>query len=461
MTPDNRDGVVAGSFRDPSGFLFRRDGILYRQVNRSYREHYDHLLASGLYATLEKRNQLIAHTEVGLELARSDEAYKIIKPHQIDFISYPYEWSFSQLKDAALATLEIQKAAMAADMTLKDATAFNIQFWQGQPILIDTLSLQKYREGDPWIAYLQFCQHFLAPLLLMKYRDARLGPLSRLWIDGIPLDLASDLLPFRTKFRFSILSHIHLHSKSQKHFADKKIETNKTRVSRLGLSGVIDSLETTIRRLSWRPEHTEWGEYYDETNYSAEGLAHKETVVREYIGILKPETLWDLGGNVGRFSRIASDFGSRVVSLDLDPAAVELNYLETRRRNEKNLLPLVIDLTNPSPAVGWCHMERESFVNRGPVDAVMALALIHHLTIANNVPFGRIAEFFAATSRALIVEFVPKSDSQVAKLFVAREDIFADYCVERFEEEFCQVYDIVRCDEIVDSQRTLYLMRKR
>ena len=208
------------SFRDPSGFLFFQDGVLYRQINQSYQEDFDLLKKSGLFKRLIKEKLLTTHREADPKLARTKDAYRIIQPERISFISYPYEWSFSQLKDAALATLKIQKIALEYEMILKDASAYNIQFLEGKPILIDTLSFEKFQE-KPWVAYKQFCQHFLAPLALMSYTDIRLNQLLRIHIDGVPLDLAAKLLPQKTKFNPQLLLNIHLHAKSQTYFSDK------------------------------------------------------------------------------------------------------------------------------------------------------------------------------------------------------------------------------------------------
>ena len=192
------DGAPGGSFRDPSGFVYERDGVLYRRVHRSYAAHYDRLMDSGLYAALVGDGLLVPHEEVGPRGGEQDP-YATLRPERVAFVSYPYEWCFSQLKDAALTTLRIQERALGFDMTLKDASAYNIQFHRGRPVLIDTLSFECYEEGVPWVGYRQLCQHFLAPLALMAHRDVRLGGLLRLHLDGIPLDLASTLLPARTR----------------------------------------------------------------------------------------------------------------------------------------------------------------------------------------------------------------------------------------------------------------------
>lgn len=452
---------VPGSFRDPSGFLFYKNNIIYRQINKVYKENYDHLINSGLYETLTGRGLLIKHKEVDIRSPEPGKAYKIIKPEPIPFISYPYEWCFSQLKDAALTTFKIQKIAMDFGMILKDCSAYNIQFNRGKALLIDTISFEKYKEGSSWVAYRQACQHFLAPLALMSYRDIRFNQLFRIYLDGIPLDLASLLLPASTRFNFSLLSHIHLHARSQKYFADKRVKINTRKISRLSLLGLIDNLESTIKKMKWHPAGTEWADYYDDTNYSTKAIEDKKEIISRMLKKTRTKMLWDLGANDGLFSRIASGQNIFTVSFDVDYAAVEKNYLRSIKNNETYILPLILDLTNPSPAIGWENRERMSLTGRGPVDTVMALALIHHLAISNNLPFYKIANFLNQICRWLIIEFIPKNDSQVERLLYTREDIFPDYNRKNFENVSGNYFNIIMAEKIKDSKRILYLMEKR
>ncbi|MBN1165171.1 MAG: class I SAM-dependent methyltransferase [Candidatus Krumholzibacteriota bacterium] len=456
------NGKEGGSFRDPRGFIFFSQGRLYRQVNAGYRDEYDRLIKSGLYEELVTSGLLVEHEEVDPSLAGSGQAFKVLRPRMIPFVSYPHEWSFSQLQDAALATLAIQKLALEKGMSLKDCSAFNIQFEGCTPVFIDTLSFEIYRKGEPWVAYRQFCQHFLAPLALMSFRDVRLNQLFRVYIDGIPLDLASSLLPLRTRFSFSLLTHIHLHARYQRRYQG---ETEKPRIRKSmslnSLRGMIDNLETAVKGMRWAPRGTEWAEYYQDTNYSPEGLDIKERLLGEFLEGVSPGTVWDLGANTGRFSRVAVQKGHYVISFDIDPAAVERNYLQGRAQRSKNLLPLLLDLTNPSSGMGWGGEERMSLSRRGPADTALALALIHHLAISNNLPFERIAGYLSGICDSLVIEFVPKEDSQVRRLLVCREDIFDDYAQDKFEEAFSRYFQIERSEKILDSLRTLYLMRKR
>jgi len=452
---------VRGSFRDPSGFVFFRDGVLYRQVNQRYRRHYDHLMTSGLYGHLVDAGLLVPHERADDSRVQTAEAYRVLKPLIVPFISYPYEWSFSQYRDAALATLAAQQAALRHGMCLKDASAYNVQFLDGRPVLIDTLSFETYREGEPWVAYGQFCRHFLAPLALMAHVDLRLGQLARVHIDGIPLDMASSMLPLKTRLRFSLLAHVHAHARSQRRYADRGTRTAKGRMSLRAMEGLADSLVSAVSRLAPRGGRTVWSEYYDQASYSQAAMTHKTEIVTEYLSRLKPAVVWDLGANTGRFSRLAAQGGSLTVSFDSDPLAVELNYRRCRQDNETRILPLVVDLFNPSPAIGWENSERMSLAERGSADAVMALALVHHLAIANNVPLERLAVFFAGLADTLMIEFVPKTDSQVQRLLASREDVFDRYDRTNFEQAFGRRFEFVDVREIRDSERTMYLMRRR
>ena len=442
--------------------MFSKDGILYRQVSSSYREHYDLLMKSGLYTALVDEGLLVSHVEMDSIEPPADEYYKVIKPEPVRFVSYPYEWCFSQLKDAALLTLKAMRKSIEYGMVLKDASAYNIQFIGSRPVMIDTLSFEKYVEGRPWVGYRQFCQHFLAPLALMKYRDIRFSQFLRAYIDGIPLDFASSALPFITKMKLSLLFHIHLHSKFQKGYSDKGKNIDKSKkVSHVGFLGTLDSLETAIRSLTWKHSETEWGNYYSFTNYDEESFEHKRSLVGNYLKHTGSGMVFDLGGNRGEFSKVASDLGRYTVSLDIDPVAVETNYINCKNSGETGLLPLLHDLSNPSPALGWAHEERMSLTERGPADTVLALALIHHLAISNNLPLNKIASWFASLGESLIIEFVPKEDSQTQILLSSREDIFTDYNENAFKEAFSKHFTILESEKIKHSHRTLYLMRKK
>ena len=461
MSGANRT-ATASSFRDPDGFVFLENGIIYRQVNSSYKVNYDFLIHSGLYKSLVEKNLLISHEEYsGSSKVNAAGVYKVLLPQQIPFISYPHEWSFGQLKDAAILTIQIQQIAFEHGMSLKDASAYNVQFLEGKPVFIDTLSFEKYNEGAPWNAFGQFCRHFLAPLALRKYTDGSLGQLSRIYMDGIPLNLASKLLPFKTYFNFNLLSNIHLHARSERHFSDKKSELVKRKVSKNALRGIFTFMESFISALDWKPQGTQWSNYYSETNYSDNSRNQKKEIVSDYLEKAKPKAVLDLGANDGTFSRIASSKGIFTISADNDFAAVEKNYRKLKEDQEINIFPIWMDLSNPTSSFGWNYSERASFNDRVHGGLVMMLALIHHLVISNNLPFQNVIEFLLPVCDWVIIEFVPKSDSQVQWMLQGREDVFHHYTIDNFEKEFSRFFQIHEKKKIEGTERVIFLMKKR
>jgi hypothetical protein len=455
--------AVEGSFRDPSGFVYTRDGTLFRQVNSGFRQTFEAFLASGLCDELVRDGFLVPHEPVGLEHSATAEAYAVLRPERLPFVSYPYEWSFGQLQDAATLTLKIQERALRKGFTLRDSSAYNIQFQGGRPIFIDTLSFEPWKEGKPWAAYKQFCEHFLLPLTLMSATDIRCGTLLRTYVDGIPLDLGSRLLPHRSWTSLSAVLHIHLHAWAQGRYAGTAVTSaaKGKSMSQRSLLTLVKNLSTATQRLSWRPSGTEWADYTTDNNYSDAATRSKREMVVAHLTAVKPKTVWDLGANTGEYSRAARELASYVVSFDVDPAAVERNYRRVRSEKETGILPLLLDLTNPSPGQGWAGRERLSLEERGPADAVLALALVHHLAIGNNLPLERIAAYFRRLGRHLVIEFVPKSDSQVSRLLLSRPDIFPSYTKEGFEEAFQRHYHIQSVARVADSERWLYAMIAR
>jgi hypothetical protein len=421
---------------------------------------------------LVAKKLIVRHAEVDPPSPPSPEHHRTLLPDQIPFISYPYEWCFSQLKDAALLTLRLQRLAMKHEMSLKDASSYNIQFVGGRPIMIDTLSFERYREGSPWVGYRQFCQHFLAPLALMCKRDIRLLEMMRVHIDGIPLDLATSLLPTRSFLNRALYLHLRLHARYQRNYddtaagtgvgdADSEAKAPKARtLSKQAVANLVEDLRTAVRKLDWTPKGTEWAEYYSGDSYEDGALEHKKTLVRDHLEALAPACVWDLGANTGVYSRIAAETCPNVVSFDIDPACVERNYREVKQKKEERILPQLLDLVNPSPALGWAHDERSSLAQRAQADAILALALIHHIAISNNVPLSMVAAYFAELSPNLIIEFVPKSDPKVKTLLATREDIFPSYTREGFEAAFRQNFEILAADDIQGSDRTLYRMAR-
>ncbi len=457
--------VDPASFRDPTGFVFRRDGVLYRQVQASGAADWAAFSSTGLYERLVADRLIVEHHDEPLELAALPGSVAVIRPRLIDLISYPYEWSFSQLKEAALLTLELQARALDAGMRLKDASAYNIQLDAGRPILIDSLSFEVAAATEPWPAYRQFCEHFLAPLALIAHRDARCGLMLRDFIDGIPIDLAARLLPWRTRLNLGLSAHVHLHAGAQRRAAYEPASTpaaagRERRITETGQRALLDSLRRTVDGLRWQPS-SQWSGYASATSYSDAATASKGEIVREMLAMVGGRTAWDVGANVGVYSDMAAAAGYRVVAWDQDAASVEAHWLRVRGDGNPAVLPLVLDLSNPSPAIGWALEERASFLERGEPDLMLALALVHHLAIGNNVPLPGVAKLFARMAPRAIVEFVPKDDPMTRRLLAARRDVFDGYTIDGFRDAFGGPFRIVREAPVVDSPRTIFLLERR
>lgn len=465
--------TLRASFRDPSGFLFHGDdGQLYRQINRQYQPDFELFERSGLYDELVSRGALVPHEVASGVAPLTADGVCIIRPRRLEFISYPYEWAFSALKDAALLTLDIQLRAMKRGMQLKDASAYNVQFAGYQPLLIDTLSFEKLSENRPWKAYGQFCRHFLAPLALMSKTHIDLGFLLRDYIDGIPLDVASRILPWRTRTKFGMLLHLHWHGRMiAKHQVtqlrgqakpfDGPAARDTIHMPTNRLRALLENLRATVASLKPPGGNTEWADYYEDNSYSDQAVREKRELVARFLAAAHSRTVWDLGANTGVFSRLACEQGAFVCAFDIDPSCIEAAYQHAQQKRLANFLPLRMDLTNPSPALGWAHQERDSLCERGPADTVMALALIHHLAISNNVPLRTVAEFLRQLCKTLIIEFVPKNDPQVRRLLQNREDIFNHYHQNGFEEAFRSHFQIEESAAVGNDGRRLYRMTAR
>jgi hypothetical protein len=461
-----RPTPLASSYRDPAGFVFTMDGVVYRQVNKSAKPEFELLHSSGLYDALIKNELMVAHQVVSnLKGLLSDtNRHAVIRPEKIPFISYPYEWSFPQLKAAALLTLSIQKLALSHGMILKDASAYNVQFIGKQPVFIDTLSFAPYEEGQAWLGYRQFCEHFLIPLALAHFSTEQALPMLQTYLEGVPLNLAVGLLPRKAKFKKGLLAHIYLHERAQRKHqgSGTKTATTPTRkVSKFALNGLMSSLEASISALHPPKTATEWGEYYEFTNYDKQAFTDKAKLVDAFIGKLKskPQTAWDIGANNGEFSEIAAKYGAYTIAWDIDAKAVAKNYLN-KKTYPGLMLPLVQDIAVPSPSIGWELSERDSLFSRGPADVVLALAVVHHLAIGRNAPLPKIAELMSKIGKNVIIEFIPKQDSKVQQLLSSRKDIFPDYDAENFEKAMSQHFKLIEKKQISHSKRWLYLYSK-
>lgn len=456
----------SGSFRDPSGLVFSRGGNIFRSIFPAGCKNYESARNAGVYKDLIDAGLLIAHEEIDLGDFCPPGTVLCLAHPRVPMISYPWEWPFSMLKDAALLHLDVMDMLLPKGFWLRDASAFNVQF-DGQDLrLIDTLSVGKRAPNSPWIAYGQFCSHFLAPLAMAAFCDIRMFSLWRSYMDGFPLDLARKVLPARKKIRPGLFLHLTLHARYQAS-ADRPEDIRKSKGKRKpeltdkGLAALIHSLRRTIKGIIWKRSSRIWEAYEHIRSYEAEDVKDKSAFVETVVRRLKPKIVWDLGANTGEFSLIAARNGAMVVSVDGDPACSEYLYQKVCREDStKNILPLTMDLANPSPGLGWDSRERKSIKERGHADLLLALALIHHLVLSSYVPLAKIAEWFSCLGDHLLVEFIPPSDPMVQKLLRNRVEEALPYDFSAFQNAFRTVFDFLDRKDLGNG-RSLFLCKRK
>jgi hypothetical protein len=450
------------SFKDPAGFVFRSAGSIYRQVNQYYASQYQHLVQSGLYNKLVAAHQLIPHQQLNENITNTPEWYTTLLPEPVQYISYPYEWCFEQLKDAALLTLGIVQTSLQHGMILKDATPFNIQFYKGKPVFIDTLSFDIYDEQQPWIAYRQFCQCFLFPLYLEHYLKTDIQRTLSTYIDGIPVDIIAKLLPLKSRLSLGVWLHVYLQHSTTANATRNNNKQAAVRFNKKKLLDVINHLTSIIKNFSPGKSYiTTWSNYYEDTILSKEYLQAKDAIIRGYCNQTTARTVLDLGANDGYFSKLFAGYNMEVVATDADSRCISRLYEEVKQRRIQNILPLILDIANPSPAIGFHNQERAAFHDRIQTDLVAALALVHHLVIGKNISLPALAGYFNSIAPELIIEFIPKEDPKVQQMLHSRPDTFPDYDQDHFEAHFSSFFTIAEKTPVPGTHRTLYLMKRK
>ncbi|MBC8459372.1 MAG: SAM-dependent methyltransferase [Deltaproteobacteria bacterium] len=441
------------------------DGKIYRSIFAPGVKDFEALRDEGVYDKLIEAGLLLPYDEVNLgNLAPEGTIYCLVHP-RIPMISYPWEWSFAMLKDAALIHLDAMEELIPLGFWLRDASAFNVQYDGNRLRLIDTLSIGRRVPESPWVAYQQFCSHFLASLVMAAYCDIRTLALWRNYIDGFPLDLAAKTIPFWRRYTPRLFMHLSLHARFQskadrKQDIGKQKSPHKVKISNRGLIGIIRSLRRTIEGITWRSSSKIWMDYGDIRTYQPQDLAQKSAYVDRVIRRLRPNMVWDLGANTGEFSLIAASHGAFVVSIDGDPCCTEFLFQKVSTEGIRSILPLTMDLANPSPELGWNNSERLSLKDRGPADLLLALALIHHLVFSCCVPLALIAQWFGILSRHVLVEFVPPEDPMVQKLLAHRNNEHHPYSMDQFKTSFGNIFNFVDQTSLPNG-RMLFLCERK
>ena len=447
------------SYRDRDGFVIVKKQTVYRYIQHSYAETYEHFIDSGLYQHLTGEGLLIAHKEIDPSITKNDHYYKILQAEFIPFISYPYEWTANQWREAVLNLIEINSISIEYGMILKDATPFNFTFQNGKCIFIDTLSFETYTDGEPWTAYRQFCESMLGPAALLFFNGVAWGRMMQGYINGWPLKMISNNLPLHTWFNSSILFHIHLHAGFNRKRYNKKQGAGFSKEKLRVLWGL---LKKSIS--SWKDSSNNkiWSDYYDAGILSKKYLTHKLQVVSNWLKETQPSTVIDLGANNGLFSIAASDIAHKVIAVESDHDCVEHLRQQVNNRKIENIETVMADITQPSAAIGWKNEERSSLLHRLTGDMVLSLALIHHLCISSNIPLEFVAELFSTlTTRFVIVEFIPRTDPKVTFMLMNRKDVFQDYTEEHFIRSFNQYFTLIKWTGCDSPERKLFLWEKK
>lgn len=449
----------AGSFHDPAGQIFFQNDRVFRCIHASTKDEFMAVHHSGLLQQLIAKKKLLDYTVLSeTEKNQIMPAAALLLEHpKLPFISYSYEWSFTMLQSAALLQLELHLAALEKNMTLIDATPFNIQFIGNQPYFIDHLSFRPYVEGDIWQGCQQFCQQFLNPLLLQAY----CGVNFQAWLTGnvgsIALTDIYQILPWHKKLNWKVFFYIGLQTKLQaKSSAQQNPTAKKVNLPKSALINLLKSMQSWIMQLKPRYKNNiEWHNYENLHLYSEPALIEKKAFIAAFCQSTKPACVWDLGCNEGEYAKVALENSAQyVLGFDYDAATVDKAFLFSKK-HALNFLPLVMNFTAPTPALGWNQQERKSLAERANADALFALALLHHLRIQTNIPLAYIVQYLLALAPTGVIEFVPKSDPKVQLLLKFRHDIFSDYTNENFIRLIQEKASIIKTVTLTGTQRQL------
>lgn len=392
---------------------------------------------------------------------------RVLEHERIPFVSYPYEWTFSMLQDAALLQLDLGIAAIDEGLALKDATPYNVQFRGSRPVFIDVGSFETLPQGKPWIGYRQFCMLYLYPLFFQAHRDLPFQPWLRGSIDGIqPID-AIKVFSLRDRLRRGVFVHASLHARldrrANRSGPGSPAKNSKPRtVKPEAVKAHMASMKRLVAKLRWKAGETAWSGYRQDNTYSDEDDRRKQAFVAEVAAADRPGLTWDMGCNDGAYARIAAGHSERVVAFDFDHASVESLYRSLRDEGDTKILPLVADLADPSPAMGWRGLERKTLADRGAPDLMLALALIHHVSITANIPIADFLQWARDLGSSLLIEFPRRDDPMVGSLLANKaEGANPDYTEENFEMELGRRFELERREDLPSGDRVLYLARPR
>lgn len=465
MTTSAPAGLEPGSFRDPESRVFYAGDDVLRALSPDGLSDFEALEASGLLdgERVVRTERATGTAALGGLLVHEPAA--VLRHERIPFVSYPYEWTFSMLKDAALLQLDLLLAALEHDLVLKDSTPYNVQFKGARPTFVDVGSFERLRAGEPWVGYRQFCMLYLYPLLLQSAKDVPFHPWLRGSIDGIRPKEMRNVMSFRDRFRKGVFTNVFLHAKLEERYADKPAQV-KQEVRRVFkkelLVANVRKMRRLVERQRWDPPQGVWTAYGERNSYTGDDARRKDEFVRAVATSRDWKLVWDIGCNNGRYSRIAAEGARTVVAVDADQGPVELLYRDLREEQNDRILPLTMNLADPSPGLGWRGLERKSMPDRGRPDLVLALALVHHVAIGANVPVRELIDWLASLGGALVIEFPTREDPMVQQLLAPKRDgVHPDYELGFFERALKDAFEVERSERLESGTRVLYHARPK
>lgn len=458
-----------GSYRDREGRVFYGEaGEVYRALSPAALAEWQAVSATRFFSEAMAAGKIVRTEEVSggpAEFALPDAGWAAVLRHEkIPFVSYPYEWPFGMLRDAALLHLELLEQALDEEVTLKDGTAYNVQFVGARPVFVDVVSFARLARGAPWAGYRQFCQTCLYPLLLQGYKNIAFHPFLRGCLDGIsPADCAR-IMSLRDLLRPGVLTHVGLHAWLESDRAVRQSNVQEA-LPRAGfdkslIKNNVAGLSRSIGKLNWNPPESKWSAYAGCNSYSESDKCRKAAFVREAAAARPVGLAWDLGCNTGEYARIVAEHVRYVVAMDADHLAVERFYQSLKVRppsaGEGMILPLVSNVADPSPNLGWRGLERKALDERGRPELTLCLALLHHLVLDAGIPMRDLLAWLAGLGTDLVIEFVDKNDPMVQLLLRNRRDNCADYEREHFEQCLNELFVVSRSEQLESGTRTLY-----
>ncbi len=459
-----------GSFRDRHGRVFYVDDQVYRGLSAKALADWESLAHSDFFERSMVRGDIVATQRVDPKQVPSVSTHAgtwagFLRHATVPFVSYPYEWSFSMLQDAAQLHLRLLAEALEEDFILKDASAYNVQWLGAAPVFIDIPSFEHRAPGHPWAGYRQFCQLFLYPLMLQAYKDISFRPWLRGQIDGVEPHTMAGLFTGRFRFKPGVLTHVTLQAKLQAKASDTqrnvKSDLERAGFNKAMIQANVKRLRRLVERLTWRRSRSEWSHYTELDHYSDADKNAKADFVHRAAATRHWALVWDIGANTGAFSRIAADHADYVVAMDADELAVERMFISLREQNDSRILPLVVNLADTSPDLGWRGMERKSLTKRQSPQLTLCLALIHHIVIGANIPLPEFVDWLAELKSALIIEFISKQDPMVQQLLRNKDDVYEDYDETIFKESLTRAYTITDEQTLGNGNRILYFAQPK